>query len=362
MSKVARIGIIGSGIFGQMHLKAFTQLQNEGKAELVAIADLIKDRRDKAVGEFGVTPYEDFREMIEKEKLNAITVVTPDPFHAEIAVTALEMGCHVLSEKPMATTMEDCRRILAASEKNPGQVFMVDFHKRYDMYHVELERAVREGELGDIQYGYGFMEDRIEVSRDWFKNWPAGSSPFWFIGVHFVDLIYWVIKSKGAKVFATGRRTKLKSLGLDFWDNITAQIVFKNGATFTVDAGWTLPDGFEAIVNQGIRFIGTEGIFEIDSQDRGAGACLKGKTQQSYNLGFYAEKHTPDGKIQYGGYGIESIMEFAYHVNYVLNGGNIRDLDGLYANAHDGLEVSKITVGVHKSIEAGGEVIDLDSL
>ncbi len=362
MSKVAKIGIVGSGIFGQMHLKAFTQLQNEGKAEIAAIAEIVKEKRDKAAEEYGVTPYEDYREMIEKENLDAITVVTPDAFHAEIAATGLEMGCHVLTEKPLATTMEDCHRIVEASEKHPDKILMVDFHKRYDMYHVELERVIREGELGKIQYGYAYMEDRIEVSRDWFKNWPAGSSPFWFIGVHFVDLIYWTVKSKGDRVFATGRREKLKSLGLDFWDNISAQIVLKNGATFTVDAGWTLPDGFEAIVNQGIRVIGTEGLFEIDSQDRGAGACLKGKTQQSYNLGFYAEKHTPDGKVVYGGYGIESIMEFAYHINYIHDGGNIRDLDGLYANAQDGLEVSKICVGVHKSAEAGGVVVILDSL
>ncbi|MBT4485683.1 MAG: Gfo/Idh/MocA family oxidoreductase [Candidatus Latescibacteria bacterium] len=362
MSKVVRVGIVGGGIFGQWHLKAFTQLQNEGKAELVAIADLVEEKRNKAAKEYGIVPYEDYKEMIEKENLDAITVVTPDAFHADIAITGLEMGCHVLSEKPMATTVEECRKILDISSKNPDKILMVDFHKRLDMYHVELERVIREGELGKIQYGYAYMEDRIEVSRDWFKSWPAGSSPFWFIGVHFVDLIYWVIKSKGDKVFATGRREKLKSLGLDFWDNISAQIVFKNGATFTVDAGWTLPDGFEAIVNQGIRIIGTEGIFEIDSQDRGAGACFKGKTQQSYNLGVYSEKHTPDGRIMYGGYGIESIMEFAYHVNYVLNGGNINDLKGLYADAEDGLEVSKICVGVHKSAEEGGTIIDLDTL
>jgi len=362
MSKPMRVGIVGAGIFGQWHLKAFTQVQNEGKAELVAISDLVKDKREKAAKEYGINAYEDFREMIEKEKLDAISVVTPDPFHADIAVGGLEMGCHVLCEKPMATTMEDCRKILAEVEKHPEQIFMVDYHKRYDIYHIELERAVREGKLGDIHYGYAYMEDRIEVSRDWFKSWPAGSSPFWFIGTHFVDLIYWVIKSKGKKVFATGRREKLKSLGNDFWDNITAQIVFENGATFTVDAGWTLPEGFEAIVNQGIRVIGTEGIFEIDSQDRGAGACLKGETQRSYNLGVYAEKHTPDGRIIYGGYGIESIMEFGYHVHYLLNGGDIGKLEGMYANAEDGFEVAKICYAAHVSAENGGTVVDLDTL
>ena len=362
MSKVARVGIVGSGIFGQWHLKAFTQVQNEGKAELVAISDLIEEKRNKAAKEYGVKPYADYREMIEKEKLDAVSVVTPDALHGDIAATGLEMGCHVLCEKPMATTMDDCRRIVEASHKRPNQIFMVDFHKRLDMYHIELERVVREGELGRIQYGYAYMEDRIEVSRDWFKLWPGGASPFWFIGTHFVDLIRWVIKSNGVMVFATGHRDKLRGLGLDFWDSLSAQIVFENGATFTVDACWILPGGFEAIVNQGIRVIGTDGIFEVDSQDRGAGACLKGKTQQSYNLGVYAEKHTPDGKIKYGGYGIESIMEFGYHVHHVLNGGSVNDLKGLYANADDGLEVSKICIAAHMSAEADGKVIELNTL
>ena len=362
MSKAIRVGIVGAGIFGQWHLKAFTQLQNDGDAKLVAISDLIKDKREKAAEEYGVTPYEDYREMIEKENLDAISVVTPDAFHTDVAITGIEMGCHVLCEKPMATTMEECHNIVKTSKNHLDQLFMVDYHKRFDMYHIELERTIREGKLGNIHYGYAYMEDRIEVSRDWFRSWPVGSSPFWFIGTHFVDLIYWLLKSKGDKVFATGRREKLKSCGVDFWDSITAQILFKNGATFTVDAGWTLPEGFEAIVNQGIRVIGSEGIFEIDSQDRGAGGCLKGKTQRSFNLGLYSEKHTPDGKVIYGGYGIESIMEFAYHANYVLNGGDIKDLEGLYANVDDGFEVAKICVGVHKSADEGGTVINLDTL
>lgn len=362
MARVCRVGIIGGGIFGQWHMKAFTQLQNEGKAELVALADLKEDARNKAAKEYGVKPYADFREMIEKEKLDAVTVVTPDAFHANIAVGALEMGCHVLCEKPMATTLPDCHRILEASQKAPGQILMVDYHKRLDQYHVELERAIRAGELGTVQYGYAYMEDRIEVSRDWFKNWPAGSSPMWFIGVHFVDLIRWVIKSNGKSVFANGHKEKLKSYGLDFWDSLSAMITFENGANFTVDACWILPEGFEAVVNQGIRVVGTEGIMEVDSQDRGAGGCMKGKTQQSYNFGVYAEKRTPDGKVSYGGYGIESIMEFGDHVNYVLNGGDIRKLDGLYANAKDGLDVSKIVVAAHMSAEAGGKLIELASL
>ena len=362
MSKAVRIGIVGAGLFGQRHLKAYTQLQNEGKAELVALSDIVEEKRNKAANEYGVKPYADYREMIEKENLDAITLVTPDHLHADIAATGLEMGCHVLCEKPMATTMDDCRKIVAASEKHPDRILMVDFHKRLDDYHIELENAVREGKLGKIQYGYAHMECRIEVGRDWFPDWSEGSSPFWFLGVHFVDVIRWIIKSDGARVFATGRREKLKSLGRDFWDNISSTIVFKNGATFNVDASWAHPEGFEALVDQSLRVIGTEGIFEIDSQDRGAGSALKNQTQQSYNLGVYSERHLPDGRIIYGGYAYEMIMEFAYHVNHLLNGGDIKDLKGLYADANDGLEVSKICVATQMSVERGGTIIDIDTL
>jgi predicted dehydrogenase len=362
MARIGRIGIVGGGIFGQWHLKAFSRLAGEGKIELVALADISADARESAAKQYGVKPYADFREMIERERLDAITVVTPDAFHADIAAAGLDMGCHVLCEKPMATTMEDCRLILDASRRNPEKIFMVDFHKRLDMYHVELERAVREGELGTVQYGSAYMEDRIEVPRDWFRNWPAGSSPMWFIGVHFIDLIRWIVKSDGQYVFATGRREKLKGLGLDFWDSMSATIVFRNGANFSVDASWILPDGFEAIVNQAIRVVGTEGIFEVDSQDRGAGACLKKQTQKSYNLGVYSERKTPDGRIEYGGYGIQSIMEFGGLLNHVLNGGKAADLAGMYADASDGFEVSKIAVGAHMSAEAGGKLVDLSTL
>ena len=362
MSKTGKIGIIGAGIFGQWHLKAFSRLMKEGKIELAAISDLREEPREKAAKDYNIKAYADYREMIEKEKLDAVSIVTPDHLHADIAETVLDMGCHVLCEKPMATTMEGCRRIMAAKAKHPDKIFMVDFHKRLDAYHIEIERAIREGSIGKVHYGYAYMEDRIEVSRDWFKTWPAGSSPFWFLGVHFVDLIHWVIKSNGVKVFATGRREKLKSMGLDFWDNISSSIVFENGASFSVDSCWILPDGFEAVVNQGIRVIGSDGILEVDSQDRGAGACLKGKTQQSYNFGIYWEKKGPDGEMVYGGYGIESIMDFGYHLNYLINGGDIKNLKGRYPDENDGFEVSKICIGIHKSAEAGGEVIDLATL
>lgn len=352
---VPKIGVIGGGIFGEMHLRAFTQLQREGKAKLVGLADINPELLAKRKKEYGVATFTDYMEMIRKAKPHAVTVVTPDFLHRKIAVDCLKAGRHVLVEKPLDVTTEGCREMIAAAEKK-NLILQVDFHKRYDPYHQELEKLVAAGKLGTIEYGYAFMEDRIEVPRDWFPKWAPKSSPGWFLGVHMYDLIRWIIKSNGAHVYATGIKNKLKSLGVDTYDSIQAKVVFESGASFVVDSSWILPDGFEAIVNQGIRMVGTEGIMEVDSQNRGAESCFSGKGMQTHNLGFFKEGKTKAGETYYAGYGIESIQDFAFNVDHLLNGGKFADLKGKYADGTDGLEVTKIAVGVHKSLETGAPV------
>jgi len=356
-----RLAVIGAGIFGEMHLRAFKQLERDGRAELVAVADLNEDllkERQKAYEIPHV--FTDHREMLEKVSPDGVSVVTPDFLHKALAIDALNAGAHVLVEKPMDTTVDGCREMREASEKNQ-KILMVDFHKRYDPYHRELESLVASGKVGLPEYGYAWMEDRIEVPHEWFPHWAPKSSPAWFLGVHMYDLIRWVVKSNGAKVFATGQRKKLPSLGVDTWDAIEAHIVFENGASFTVQSSWILPKKFEAIVNQGIRIVGAEGIIEVDSQNRGGESCFAGEGMATYNLGFFKEDKDKAGNTLYSGYGIESIQDFALNVEHLLNSGTMADIEGKYAGPDDGLEVTKIAVGVHKSLDEG-RIIDLTEL
>jgi len=355
-----KIAVIGGGKFGEMHLRAFKQLERDGKVELVGLADVNEKLLAKRKREYGVRTYTDHRSLIEAEDPDALTIVTPDFLHRKIAVDCLKAGKHVLIEKPLDVTVEGCREMIREAAKR-RLILQVDFHKRYDPYHQELERLVSEGKLGEIEYGYAFMEDRIEVPRDWFPHWASKSSPGWFLGVHMYDLIRWVIKSDGKSVFATGVKKKLKSLGVNTYDSIQAKIIFKNGASFSVDTSWILPDGFEAIVNQGIRVVGSEGMMEVDSQNRGAESCFTKDGMATYNLGFFKEGKDKWGKTVYSGYGIESIQDFAANVAFILEGGKLSDLKGKYADGNDGLEVTKIAVGVHKSLETG-KIVDLSKL
>lgn len=353
MSVKPRICVIGGGIFGLMHLRAFHQLKQEGRCEFLALADVSEKTRRLREQEFGVRTYADFREMLDKEKPHGVTIATPDHLHRAIAMEALNRGVHVFVEKPMDITVEGCREMVEAAASR-GLVLEVDFHKRYDPYHQQLYRLAREGKLGQIEYGYAWMEDRIEVPRDWWPSWAGQSSPAWFLAIHMVDLFLWVAQTRGRRVFATGARKKLASIGVDAWDSISMHAELEGDISFQCQVCWILPDAFEAVVNQGMRIVGTEGMMEVDSQSRGAESCFASDGKMAtYNLGFFTERRDKAGNLTYCGYGLEAITDFADNLAHVLGGGSLAELAGKYPSGYDGLEATKIVAAAHQSLDTG---------
>ena len=359
MAVIPKIGVIGVGTFGLKHLQVFDNMEDGGLARLVAFCDANEQTLKARTEEFGRTGYTDFREMLEKEDLDAVTVATPDFLHREIVLVAIKAQKHVLIEKPMDTTSAGCAEILAAAEKS-DKLLQVDFHKRCDPYHVGLHDMVHEGKLGEVLYGWAVMEDRIEVPRDWFPHWAPKSSPVWFLGVHVMDLIRWIIADEAVRVFASGQKQKLASLGVDTYDSVQAQVDFEAGSTFTFHCAWVLPDEFESVVNQEIRVVGTDGVMEVDSQYRGARGCLGGGAGGSgmatFNLGGDRTVRDRFGKTRYRGYVHDSIREFAENVRFLMNGGALQELEGTYADARDGLEVTRIAEAAHQSLGTGEPV------
>ncbi len=355
----ARVAVVGAGRHGQKHLAGFSQCQEECVVELVGVADTDESCLEEARTLYNINTYNDCRAMLDAESPDAVGIATPDHLHKEITVAALDAGAHVLVEKPMDTSAAGCREMVAAAERN-GRLLMVDFHKRYDPYHSELATLVKSGEIGAPLYGYSHMEDRIEVPRDWIPGWASNSSPVWFLGVHMYDLMRWILGSNAVTVYARGHKKKLVSLGVDTFDSVQAQVSFANGATVTFDTSWVLPDGFEAIVNQGIRVVGTEGVAEIDSEDRGTRLCLssRGRTETLNAAGLRSE-HDPEGKERWSGYVIDSILHFARIVNRIVGGAQVDSFAGTYPDGHDGLEATKIAEAAEQSVSSG-EVVAIE--
>jgi len=358
VNKACKIAVIGAGTFGLNHLITFRQLTREGRASLVAVADLNEELLQKRVSEFDLRGYRDFREMLEHEELDAVSIATPDHLHREIAVAALEAGKHVLVEKPLDITEEGCKEIIAAADRTEV-LLQVDFHKRYDPDHREIARRIRAGDLGEILYGYAHMEDRIEVPSRWFPQWAGRSSPAWFLGIHFFDLVRWMIADEPVRVTASGQKKKLVASGIDTFDAIQTRVDFQRGASVTFDTSWILPDRFEAVVNQGLRLVGTEGLFEADSQDRGTISCLATEGMRTYNNNFIRVTTDRRGQPVYAGYGIESIADFIENVAFLQSGGSLEQLRGSYPDGHDALQATRIALAAHRSVAEGSRPVDL---
>jgi len=339
-----------------MHLKVFTQLEREGRCELVGLADVRPKQLRLRRKEYGVRTFKSHRDLIAKTQPDAVSVVTPDHLHRKIALDALDAGCHVLCEKPLDVTSKGAREIVAAAKRN-RRMLAVDFHKRHAPAHIALKQAVAAGKLGKIEYAYAWMEDRIEVPRDWWPEWSPKSSPMWFLGVHYIDVFRWIAGNpKAVSVYATGHRRKLKASGVNAWDAVQAHIAFKGGIQFTVHVSWILPENFEAIVDQGLRVVGTEGCSEVDGQYLGVRECFAGELTQTRNLEFYNETLQRDGSVRYGGYGIDSIAEFCDMLNLLEIGYSLKDIAGRYASGDEAVEVVRIGEAAHKSIRTGRPV------
>lgn len=354
-----RVGVIGAGVYGTTVLQAFSWAQRCSQIELTAVAEIDEDVLGKQAARFGVQGYAEYRDMLQHEDLDAVAIVTPDHLHREMALACAERGIHTMVQKPLDVTTAGASAMVQAA-RDADVLLYVDFHKRFDPGHVQLRRDVRRGKLGRIQYGYVWMEDKIVVPSVWFKDWAQHSSPAWFLGVHFLDLLYWILGAKPERVLATGVKDKLIGMGIDTYDSIQAKIEYANGAHFSVDCSWILPDSFPSIVNQGIRMVGSEGIWEVDSQDRGILYAVE-EDAGSAVPNYYAnmEREDPQGETYPAGYVIESMLWFLQLVSRLKQGATLAELDGLYPNGEEALVSTRLCEAIHKSL-AGGHAVAVE--
>ena len=349
-----RVGVIGAGIYGETLIHAFYSVHKAGQIDFVSVADINPAALEKMKKLYDLKGYTNYKEMLDKEKLDAVAVVTPDYLHKEITLEAARRNIHLLVQKPLATDVREGRDMIAAAEENNVMLY-VDFHKRFDPGHINLRQAVRSGKLGEIQYGYVCMEDIILVPSVWFKNWAQHSSPAWFIGIHFFDLLYWILGMAPVRVYASGIKKKLVSMNIDTYDSLQSKFEYENGASVTVDASWIIPNNFTSSVNQQIRLVGSEGMQEVDTQDRGIVASYSSDpTSLVLNpMGKYFEERPFVGTTPRG-YTIESMLYFLQLVAMIKEGkSSIKSLEGFYPTGKEALVSTQMCAAAHESAKQG---------
>jgi predicted dehydrogenase len=251
-----RVGIVGTGgIFRVAHKSAWLE---HPEAEIVAVCDINGERVRAVAEELGGVPYyEDYRELLEREDLDAIDICTPNLYHSEIAVAALNKGLHVFCEKPDAVSPEEAQR-MADAAKRSGKLLMVMRNNRFAPGSRYLKQYIDQGFMGEIYTGRcGWVRRRgIPGKGGWFTTKSlSGGGPLIDLGVHFIDLALWLmgnpkpIAVSGATYtkFATSTVSDSAHSGFgerneegtfDVEDLATGFIRFDNGATLQIEFSW----------------------------------------------------------------------------------------------------------------------------
>lgn len=382
MERTIKIALAGAGMFGgDVHLRAYADLQRFGiagqlarvgldkwtrdlagvKFELVAVATKSEASARKSQAAFvgwtgvaprtyfGDTPWNDI--LRDFPDLDVMAVATPDHLHTEPILAALAKGVHVVTEKPMCLSIEEADKIIeAARAKN--RVVAVDMHKRYDPDHLRVRDDIRK-RIGEPLYGTAYLEEPLEVSTSTFK-WVESSDPFSYVGPHWVDLIYSYYKSKPASLTAVGQKKRLMRDGINAYDAVQVRVDFENGMSINFHNNWITPPEFEGPVNQGHEILGADGKVESDQQYRGFRWWNKGGASRTANNHFTRDVARADGTSAYVGYGVDSLTVGLVAVARMKFHGESREaVASLYPTA----EEARITVAI---VHAAALVRDLN--
>jgi len=243
MAKI-RIGVIGLGI-GRHHIRGY---QTHPDAEVVAIADLDEARLAEFGDQYRVEKrYTSGEQMIAEAELDVVSVATPNKYHKSLTIAALEAGCHVLCEKPMAMNAGEAHEMLTAAER-AGKRLMIDFSYRFSEQSQVLKAQVDAGVLGDVYFARTLWHRRRGLPRfgGWFgQKALSGGGPLIDLGVHRLDLALWLM-GYPKPVWAMGRTynpiasalAAEQGVDYDVEDLAVAMITFENGATLEIEASW----------------------------------------------------------------------------------------------------------------------------
>lgn len=254
-----RVGLVGLGAMGRGHFEKYQRLMQEDRGiELVAICDIDPARMTnesvvsgniEAMGDGKVDmtkfhQYTDYNEMLEKENLDVLDVVLPTYLHKEAAIAGFAKGCHVMCEKPMAMTTDECQAMIDAS-KAAGKLLMVGQCLRFWPMYQELKKAVENDIYGKCTAVYFF---RGGATPKWsYQNWlltkDKSGGALLDQHIHDVDLINWIFGTP-ASVSAIG---KVRFPGSGY-DAVTTNYYYEDGPIINAQDDWTMNGfGFEMI-------------------------------------------------------------------------------------------------------------------
>ena len=329
-----RVGVVGMGFMGNFYARILQHLEG---ATLAGVCDTQADRATAAGQAYGVPHYTSAEDLVDGGNLQALCVCGPEDAHHEPAIAALRQGVAVLVEKPLASTIADCERIIEAATAG-GAILSVGHLLRFDYRYAQIEAAVRRGDLGELQS----LHARRWNTKSAQQRLRGRSSLPVFLGVHDYDLLRWIAGSEPVRVVAEGRSRVLAAQGYAVEDTNIALISFANGVLAVMEAGWILPEGHPSGFSQRMDAIGATGMISMEGADAGLIAISDERASWPD-----AALWPPDAVSEVGGALERQIRHFVRCVAY--KGTPL-------VSGEDGLAALRIALAVEESARTGAPV------
>jgi predicted dehydrogenase len=251
-----RAAVVGTGLVGMGHARSYA---NSELVELVYVCDLIEDRAKEAASRFECEYTLDYGDIASSD-VDIVSIVTPDFAHTAPAMAMLDAGKHVLTEKPLTTSLNEASQLVAKAREK-GLTLSVNLGMRFQPSHRRVKELLEGGALGEPVCVYSNSCNAISIPTQMLPSWATYSGPQWFKLSHTIDLLRWLLGRPICKeVYAQGRKGKLSALGIDAYDALHALVSFDSGAWITFDTAWVQPDAWQEDIETYFVLTGTEGM------------------------------------------------------------------------------------------------------
>ena len=327
-----RTAVIGCGAISRTHFDAIRKCD---LAEVVYAVDTDINKAKEAASQYGCSFHADYRRIISDPGIDVVHLCTPHYLHAPMAIEAMKNNKHVLTEKPMATSVEDAQQMISVS-KETGMKLGVCFQNRYNTLSVKTKELLASGRLGRILGAKAFVtwhRDRgYYVASDWKGSWEKeGGGLLINQAIHTLDLLQWFIGEihsiKGSYL------SSLLADTIEVEDTASAVIRFKNG----VDAVFFATNCYAENSPVYIEILLSNGVIRLGSE-----------LTVKYNNGgqeIYYETNPVTGEKSYWGDSHRLLIQDFY--SSILNSRDF-PVDG-----EQGITALKMVKAIYKSSETG---------
>ena len=279
-----KIAVIGTGLVGSFHAETFFRNPN---SELIAVCDIDKEKVNKIANRFKCKAYNEFESLINTEKLDAISIATPEQIRIAPALLAIEKGLKILLEKPLGRNLEDIEN-LVNKIKNHNKLISVNFILHEDPRYKLMKEKIKNNEIGEIVSCYARRRGNrfgIEIYAPWTD---LISSTL----IHDIQMVMSINNSKPERVYAEAVIRECAKFNSH--DAVMSLIKFTDGSIASFETSWVLPKNQPEPLDPAFHVVGDKGSIIIEGSSMG----MQIQTEKSYMKPDIANWPIIDSKVE----------------------------------------------------------------